>query len=350
MNSNGKPEASEGHKFSHNKLIDSETRLTFIILLYENLLDPSKNIRVAIAPDYGSNIVQFRVGDRDVFHTDKEALKDDRWTGCFVMWPLPNRYDRNGKKEYEFEGQVVSLEDIQRKEGNKPLIHGLVDNQRWQYDVPFINSDGVNFNTRISITEASPLYKHFPYNGKLSLLYTLSKDGLIVTYTVTNGGVRNMPSVFGLHPYYNLLGGSDGTYVKIPARSAMRATSELLPTGEIFSVEGSGYDLNQPKAVDGMMFDDVFTDLVRGEHAYIEYPELGLRINHKVSDDFTHAVLFTQKESDLGFVCLEPQTGSSNAINLDARAIKEDNAELSKAAHLISILVEKVTQEVLSSR
>ena len=36
-----------------------------------------------------------------------------------------NRVDRDGRKAYEFEGEVVDLEDIQRKEGNRPLILGL---------------------------------------------------------------------------------------------------------------------------------------------------------------------------------------------------------------------------------
>ncbi len=324
-------------EFSHDKIFDTETGLTLFLLIYKNKENVDKSIQIAVAPEYGSNIVQFNVGGREVFYTDKQAIKDGKWTGCFVLWPLPNRYDNNGRKEYEFEGQTVSLEDIKRKEGNQSLIHGLVDDQVWKYNEPVVTKNSVNFKTHITITKDSTLYKHFPYESELVMQYTVSKDGVEVMYSVTNKGKRDMPSVFGLHPYYALLGGRERTTVTVPAHSVMKTTNELLPTGEIMDVAGTKYDLNQSQVVKDMMFDDVWTDLEPGRYAYVEYPELNLRISQITSEDFTHIVLYTQRESDLGFICLEPQTGSTNAINLYNKAMKQNDNELARIAHVIVI-------------
>lgn len=212
----------------------------------------------------------------------------------------------------------------------------MVDDQPWQYEEPVVTSNGVRFKTRIAVTKGNPIYRHFPFESDLTLEYILGKDGLTVTYTATNNDDHDMPSVFALHPYYKLLGGRDGTFVRIPARSVMKADAELLPTGEIVPVAGTKHDLNQERPVKGMMFDDVFTDLKPGQYPYVEYPELGLRVTHITSEDVTHAVLFTRCEKD-GFICLEPQTGATNAMNLDARAQREKNNKLVKAAHVIVV-------------
>ena len=331
------PEKEGKYSFLAHEIKDSDLETTLLVLSSENAEDPERNIIIAVSPEYGSNLMQFKVGDKDIFYTDKELLKDRRWTGCYVLWPLPNRYDMNGTKGYEFEGQTVSLEDVERKEGNKPLIHGLVDDQVWQYEQPEVTDEGVSMKTRIEITKDSPLYAHFPYESELTLQYTVTKDGVEVTYTAVNRGEQNMPSTFALHPYYKLLDGREGTRVRVPARSIMEATEDLLPTGKLLNVEGTAYDLREPKPVKDMMFDDVWTDLEPGEDAYVEYADSKMRIRQKTTDDFTHVVLYTQKESDLGFICLEPQTGSTNSINLDNQAKKQDDEQLKHAAHLIVV-------------
>ncbi|GEM_PF-6038650 len=324
------------YHYSATETTDPELQTTLLILRCEDTNNPSRSIQVAIAPEYGSNLIQYKIGDHDVFFCDKEVLKDRRWTGCFNLWPFPNRYDREGRKEYRFEGTVISLEKIQRKEGNKPLIHGLIDDQVWHYEKPVADTNSSHVSTSIAITKDSPLFAFFPYESKITLTYTVSHDGLAVEYLVENMSGLNLPSNFAMHPYYATFGDRHGTVVCIPAQSVMKADAELLPTGELQPVEGTQYDIRQPKPVEGMMFDDVWTDLIPGEDTYVEYPKLGFRISHKVSGDFTHVVMFTHMEGN-GFICLEPQTGATNAVNLDDAARETKNEQLKKAAHLIVV-------------
>src|SRR5947209_5597479 len=121
-----------------------------IHLIYENPDTPEKNLQVSIAPKLGSNMFQFKVGDNDVIYCDKKLLVDGDWTGNFVLWPLPNRVSG---KQYEFEEQTISLQDIKRKRGNEPLIHGLVDDQVWEYELPASDEVSASIATHIAITK-----------------------------------------------------------------------------------------------------------------------------------------------------------------------------------------------------
>src|SRR5206468_1634032 len=70
---------------------DAELASTVISLLYEDAENPARNIAVAIAPDLGSNLFRFRVGEYDIIYCEPDLLKQKDFTGNFVLWPLPNR-------------------------------------------------------------------------------------------------------------------------------------------------------------------------------------------------------------------------------------------------------------------
>jgi aldose 1-epimerase len=306
-----------------------------LFLRYKDRDDYRKNIEIAIAPEFGSNMFRFRIGERDIFYCDRKLLRDHDWTGNFPLWPLPNRVR---DKRYTFEGRTISLESIRRKRGNRPLIHGLVDDQVWEYEEPGVEKDCATVTTHISITGNSPLYRYFPFESELTLQYTLYRDGVKVQYTVSNnehrGTGKNMPFGFALHPYFATLSGRAKTFVTLPADYVMEADEELLPSGKLLEVTGTEYDLRRPTPVDGLQLDTVFTGLHPGEKATVDFRTLGMRIYFNASDDFTHLILYTLED---GFICLENQTGSTDMINLHARAVEEQNLELEKAAHLLTL-------------
>jgi aldose 1-epimerase len=318
--------------FSTEKKKDTELGL-ILSLRYKNRDDPRRSIDIAIAPELGSNMFRFRVGEQDIFYSDRELLKERDWTGNFPLWPLPNRVR---DKKYTFEGSSVSLENIRRKRGNRPLIHGLVDDQVWEYEEPIAEKDFATVKTHISITENSPLFAYFPFESELMLQYMLYRDQVKVQYTVSNnedrGTRKNMPFGFALHPYFATLSGKDNTFVTLPADYVMEADQELLPSGKLLEVSGTEYDLRRPTAVDGLRLDTVFTGIHPGEKAAVDYRTLRMRVYLNASDDFTHLILYTLED---GFICFENQTGSTDMINLYTRAIEEHNSDLEQAAHLL---------------
>src|ERR687884_643465 len=100
-------DASTEHRGANNSPytaqvgIDPQLNSTVISLLYEDRKDPSKSITVSIAPDLGSNMFRFRVGEHDLIYCEPNLLKRKDFTGNFVLWPLPNRVR---DKSYMYQG------------------------------------------------------------------------------------------------------------------------------------------------------------------------------------------------------------------------------------------------------
>ncbi len=303
---------------------------TVISLFYEDRQNPSRNMMVSIAPDLGSNMFRFRAGEYDIIYSDADLLQQKDFTGNFVLWPLPNRIT---DKRYAYQGQTYSLEGLKRPQGNEVLIHGLVFDRPWQYAMPESKHHSISVKTHIDITPESPFYQEYPFDSRLSLTYTLTNNGVTVTYHVQNNGSKDMPFGFGLHPYFSILSGKDDTLVSIPATYVMEADDELLPTGRLLDVRGMMYgmfDLREPVPIAHLKLDHVYTGLHKSESAVIEYRKQAMRLRIQASPEFTHMVIYTPTEDDVPFFCLENQTCSTDAINLHHRGLQE-------MAHLLEL-------------
>lgn len=296
-----------------------------IILFYK---DSRKTIEIRISPLFGSNIYKFKFNDYDIFDCNYKKLKRRDWTGCFILWPIPNRV-RN--KKFEFEGKIYDLKDITRKSGNSPLIHGLVDDIPWQIGEIKANKNSIRASTFIYVLPGTKIYKYFPFKSRLLLEFTLSQEGLKIAYTVHNLSKTNLPFGFALHPYFPI-SRDEKTSIFLSTASIMESDKELLPTGKLINIKKTDFNLNKGLPITKLKLDHVFTDLDRSKEPYIDYAEKKIRVLFETSSDFTHAVLYTKQKS---YFCLENQTGSTDMINLYTRGIKENNPNLIKAAHLL---------------
>src|SRR6266566_9348547 len=191
---------------------------------------------------------------------------------------------------------ICSAFALERPSGNEVLIHGLVFDRQWHYDQPVSSQDSVSVTTYVDITPESPFYQGYPFDSRLSLTYTLTKNSVTVTYRVQNNGSKEMPFGFALHPYFSTLSGRGDTLVSIPADYVMEADDELLPTGRLLDVRSIMYamfDLRQPVPIANLKLDHVYTGIHKNESAVIEYRKQALRLRLTTSEDFTHMVIYT---------------------------------------------------------
>lgn len=292
------------------------------------------HLTAEVAPALGSNLYRLRYGHCELVCADVERLRRRWWTGTPVLWPLPNRVR---DKRYRFGGRTVSLAGVVRPEGNWPLIHGLVDDVAWQHDEPWSDGTSAGVRTWVDMAPGSERFAFYPFPSRLTLEFVLGADGLRIAYRVDNLGDGDLPFAFALHPYLELLDGA-ATEVVVPADAVMDADDDLLPSGRLLPVEGTGaFDLRRPTPVAGLELDHVFTRLHPGAPCALRHPGRGFELLLQGSDDFTHVVLYTMKAASEGIVCLENQTGSTDAVNLHARAMESGDDELAEAAHLIVV-------------
>jgi aldose 1-epimerase len=71
--------------------LDQSLHITTLSLSSTDLDNSSSTIHVCIAPEFGSNLFRFRVGEHDLIYTDPILLSKRDYTGTFVLWPFPNR-------------------------------------------------------------------------------------------------------------------------------------------------------------------------------------------------------------------------------------------------------------------
>lgn len=98
-----------------------------------------------------------------------------------------------------------------------------------------------------------------------------------------------------------------------------------MPTGRLVDVGTTPLDLRAARSLEGFFADDVFFGIETSKPILIEHREVGATLSIRVSEDFTHAVVFSP-EGKPAF-CVENQTCSTDAHNLYAN-------ELTRAAHL----------------
>lgn len=266
-------------------------------------------LSLTIAPEYGSNMISLKAGKQELIYCDQELLKNHDFTGNFVLWPFPNRV-RN--RCYQFNNRRYSLAKVKVPQGNFPLIHGLVRDETWQF-----TAGNDTLTTWIDITPQFRYWQCWPWRSRLTLKYTLKTDRVRIGYAVANLDKKELGFGFGLHPLFK-----NTKSIKVPARYVMEADADLLPSGKLLPAS-----LNRLTPVADLDLDHVFTGLINNQSPEVVFDH-GLKITIKTSPDFTHCVVYTGEKEK--FTCVESQTCSTDAHNLDSRGFI-------KQAHLIRV-------------
>ncbi|WP_320127488.1 aldose 1-epimerase [uncultured Sphaerochaeta sp.] len=292
------------------------------LLGYQKEQEGEHTLLLKVSPELGNNIYCFRVDDYEVIHYDTYFSLLSYYTGNPILYPFPNRL-RNCF--YEYDGK----QHWQQKNGIPVFMHSLVYDESWKHGEPVISSDSVTLKTWLNIDEKHPVFEGFPFVHTLTITFELTKLGFSIVYGIENKGTERLPYGISYHTFFNKLCGDAGSFIRVPAKYMMELTDDLLPTGKLLEVEGQPFDLREPVPSGKLNLDNCFTGMIEGQRVFVDYPALGLRIYMDATEDFTHMQIFTPKQKP--FFCVEKQTCSTDAVNLDAKNFKQE-------AHLLSVL------------
>lgn len=281
---------------------------------------------VRVVPDAGCNVASINVGGEE-FLLQPPTLIEQRGTkfGTPVLYPTPNRV-RDG--HFTFEGK-----DYRFTPNKGPnFIHGLVHSVPWTVleareliDRRGNTEPACELECELPFLPGTPRYELFPHPHILRLVIRVSAHQVRMTYTVDNSaGTTRIPFGFGIHTYFRYLGPRSTTFLTLPASYWMEAI-ECMPTGRLVDVGTTPLDLRTARSLEGFFADDVFFGIDPSKPILIEHREAGATLSIRVSEDFTHAVVFSPDGKPA--FCVENQTCSTDAHNLYAN-------ELTRAAHL----------------
>ena len=199
----------------------------------------------AVVVEVGGGVRTYTAGGRDVFAGYPPEAQCSGGRGQLLM-PWPNRI-REGR--YSFAGRDHQLALTEPARGH--AIHGLV---RWA--IWSVLEQTENTITLVCRLRPQP---GWGWSLDLSITYSLTAPGLIVTPRAVNVGSSAAPFGFGAHPYLSV--GEDRVdevRLGIPAGSLLDVDDRLLPKG-LAAVDGTDRDFREPRVLGETALDTAYT-------------------------------------------------------------------------------------------
>lgn len=175
-------------------------------------------------------------------------------------------------------------------------------------------------NRAVQLSLTSP-HGEEGYPGKLDLYVTISLHGHRLSYEIEARSDRPTPLNLAQHSYYAL---GDAT-LQFPARGYTPTDAQMIPTGQIVSLDGAQFDFNSSKRLSQADPQRVGLDMNfvldspdiqargRGLHLMMETNQPCLQLYTAQHLYQAAEPLEGQKHDPFGAICLEPQ-GYPNAV------------------------------------
>ncbi len=277
-----------------------------------------------IAPALGCNCFSFAT-EQPILEPVAFAEFRQRPTsyGIPILFPFPNRI-RDGR--FTFQGRTF--------EPNPPR-HGFVRDKAWQVlDHGASAERGAWLTAGFAAREhAAQILAQFPFPFRLEVTYRLHGGQLEMETVAQNTGDADMPTGFGIHPYFRKP--AHGT-LTVPAGKRWEL-ADSLPTGRLLDVVDN-YDLRAEAELSGLQLDDIFTDVTTDAdgqtRCYLTDTDAGRQtVVEFDAKQFPHVVVYTPPAPRQA-ICVEPNTCPTDAFNLQARDIESNVLTLRAGAEL----------------
>ncbi len=247
--------------------------------------------------------------------------------GIPLLHPWANRLERFG---YEVAGTAVALPEGDPRIPQDPAglpIHGVIPGLlRWKLDP---QPDHTSLTA--SLAWNSPkLLELFPFAHRLSAEMTLSEGELTIATTLRATGDAQVPVSFGYHPYFRLPGSDRNAWrMRLAAFRRLVLDQRMIPTGERQPVSRRRTRLGHAS------WDDGFDGLETPAEFQVTGPAA------RLTAAFLYGYAFAQVYAPPGhdYVCFEPMTAPTNALNSgDGLQLVEPGEEY-RAAFTVRIAV-----------
>jgi aldose 1-epimerase len=289
-----------------------------------HLRDASRHMDVGIVPDIGNFVYEFKVNGKDVLITPTSlaAYARDRKFCCGIPFLAPWA-NRIAGDAYYFQGKKYLLNpdlgNFQRDQFGQP-IHGLVEfDGRWKVVTANASDvEGATLTSELEFYAYPDLMAQFPFAHRIRVTYRLEDGALQNTTTIENVGLELMPVLIAYHPYFRPDGERAEWVVSNAARNYWVLNDHLTPTGETKPSE----DL-MPGRMSFLLgkhfLDNLFSYLDRGADGMARVSVKGQKGKIEVvyGQSYNFAVIYAPLPPSSPLVCIEPQTGPTNAFNLN---------------------------------
>ena len=245
-----------------------------------------------VCPRLGANLIYLLYNSKNVLRplVDESQIDTNPYLqGSPILRPANRTYE--GK--FTFEGVEYSM-PINEPRTNSHL-HGLVlyqpfsvvEQSETSVTMKFVNKDGLVY----------------PFDFEMTVKYTVDENGLYQSFDIKNVGQKNMPYTFCLHTTFAIPYGQ----FTFPVKERQEAVNDI-PTGRYLPL-----DEKEQKFVTGSPAKDV---AMCGYYSAAGHVVTVDDFVYTVSDNFDHWITWNAWGKE-DYVCLEPQAGKVNGLNID---------------------------------
>lgn len=243
-----------------------------------------------VLPYYGADLIALSYKGEMVLRVPgsrEEFAKNPFLYGSPLLFP-PNRTE-NG--EFSFEGRIYQLPVNEKERRNH--LHGMM------FHAPFSVEKAGKEELVCSYQNKGERYP-FPFTA--TFRYRVAATGLKVEVSIKNDGSVRMPAVIGFHT----------TFVKpelftAPIERRWERDDRLLPTGVLLPLNQMEQEIKSGCRIGVRKLAGYYTS--SGHEVRLD------QFVMRTSEEFCQWVLFNGEGSE-GYLCVEPQTGPVNGLNL----------------------------------
>ena len=289
------------------------------------LSDAVHKAEVSIVPSVGNMAYEFKVNGKNALWFPYTKVSDfaahPQFCGIPFLAPWANRLDdyafyANGKK-FLLNPNLGNL----RPDQNHLPIHGLLMfSSYWTVVEAKADSESAHVTSRLEFWKHPELMAQFPFAHTLEMTYRLSGGILQVETVLRNLSADPMPVSIGFHPYFTLHDAPrDAWMVHLAARDHLELSPKLIPTGNSKPLEFA-----DPYPLKGAQLDDVFGNLIRGSDGRADFSVQGKAEKITVSYGAKFPVAVSYAPPGRNYICFEPMTAVTNALNLSHAGLYKD--------------------------
>jgi aldose 1-epimerase len=288
------------------------------------LTDGRHNTEASIIPSLGNIAYELKANGANAFWWPYKSLSDFKakpgFAGNPFLAPWANRLDEDGfyanGKHYRLNPDLKNV----RRDPNGNPIHGFLSYVPWEVTAVGADAGSAWVTSKLEFWKHPDWMAQFPFAHNLVMSYRLKDGTLEVHLIVENFSAEPMPLSIGFHPYFEVHDAPrDEWTVHVAARQHVVLSDHLIPTGKF---EPSA--VPDPYPLRGGQLDDVFNGLIRDQDGTAVFWVKGKQQKVSVIYGPKYKVAVVYAPAGKRFICFEPMTAMTNAMNLAQRGQYQD--------------------------
>ena len=284
----------------------------------------NKDFTAQIAPDIGNALYSLVYKNQERLYfpfTLDEYQSSSKLAGNPFMHPWANRlqsdYITLNNKQHKF--PAFYADKIYRDANQLPLHGLLLKSNKWKTTEQTILQHKAVYHFNLA-EELSV----FPYVHQLTMSHELiAENELKITTSILNLAAEEMPVSFGFHPYFILNEKKENTVLTIPALNVIETDKKQIPNGYKSAKEMHWGFNNDEIILAQHTFDHGFTDFKKNENGEAVFKLNDIEICF--DKNYPYAQIYAPLHPDKPYVCIEPMTAATNALNTNSCPMLKPN-------------------------